>query len=85
MQGQLTPRAWLARLARSERRHLALAVLAGIAAGLLTIAQMATLAWLVSSMLIEGAAPASLMTGFVALVVMVMLRAWPSGDRKVRA
>ncbi|SHJ99461.1 thiol reductant ABC exporter subunit CydD [Halomonas caseinilytica] len=75
MQGQLTPRAWLARLARSERRHLALAVLAGIAAGLLTIAQMATLAWLVSSMLIEGAAPASLMTGFVALVVMVMLRA----------
>ncbi|WP_069383611.1 thiol reductant ABC exporter subunit CydD [Halomonas caseinilytica] len=75
MQGQLTPRAWLAGLARSERRHLALAVLAGIAAGLLTIAQMATLAWLVTSMLIEDAEPSSLATGFAALVAMIVLRA----------
>ncbi|WP_275287792.1 thiol reductant ABC exporter subunit CydD [Halomonas elongata] len=75
MTGRLTPRVWLARLARAERRHLALAVTAGLAAGLLTIAQMAALAWLVTSMLIEGAGPSSLVAGFAILVVMIVLRA----------
>ncbi|MGQ0335494.1 thiol reductant ABC exporter subunit CydD [Halomonas elongata] len=75
MKGELTPRAWLAGLARTERRHLTLAVIAGTVAGLLTIAQMATLAWLVTSMLIEGAAPSSLAAGFAVLVAMIVLRA----------
>ena len=75
MTSSLTARSWLARLARAERRSLGLAVVAGLVAGLMTILQMATLAWLVSALVIDAVRPATLLPGFALLAVAMVLRA----------
>ncbi|TFH86766.1 thiol reductant ABC exporter subunit CydD [Billgrantia azerbaijanica] len=69
------PRRWLAGHAAGQRRWLHLAVAAGLAAGLLTVAQLALLAWLVGRLLGEGAAPADLAPAFAALAGCLLLRA----------
>ena len=71
----LTPRQWLQRLARPQRRLTSLAVGAGLAVGLATIAQMALLAWWVSGVLIGGASVAQLAWVAAALVGVLLLRA----------
>ncbi|WP_016854736.1 thiol reductant ABC exporter subunit CydD [Halomonas smyrnensis] len=70
-----TSRAWLAGLARAERRRLGLAVGCGLVAGIATVAQLVLLAWLVTSLLVEGRAPSTLLLAFIALAALMGLRA----------
>lgn len=70
-----TSRAWLAGLARAERRRLGLAVGCGLVAGIATVAQLVLLAWLVTSLLVEGRAPSTLFLAFIALAALMGLRA----------
>ncbi|MCH4563705.1 thiol reductant ABC exporter subunit CydD [Halomonas sp. EGI 63088] len=71
----LTPRRWLNELAAPERRLLGLATLAGVVAGALTLGQMGALAWLVSELVVATRAPGELWPGFLALGVILPLRA----------
>ncbi|APX93024.1 thiol reductant ABC exporter subunit CydD [Halomonas sp. 1513] len=71
----LTPRLWLQRLARPQRRLTGLAIAAGLFAGLATIAQMALLAWWVSALLVGGASVADLTAVAAALIAVLLLRA----------
>ncbi|MBA2777591.1 thiol reductant ABC exporter subunit CydD [Billgrantia kenyensis] len=68
-------RRWLAAHAASQRGWLGLAALTGIAAGALTVAQMALLAWIVSRLLVDGAPLASLTSAFLMLVAVLATRA----------
>ncbi|MFG6136928.1 thiol reductant ABC exporter subunit CydD [Halomonas sp. B23F22_10] len=70
-----TSRAWLAGLARAERGRLGLAVGCGLVAGIATVAQLVLLAWLVTSLLVEGRAPSTLFLVFIALAALMGLRA----------
>ncbi|MGL6250789.1 MAG: thiol reductant ABC exporter subunit CydD [Billgrantia desiderata] len=70
-----SPRRWLAAHAAGQRGWLMLAALAGIAAGALTVAQMALLAWIVSRLLVDGAPLASLTPAFLLLVAVLVARA----------
>ncbi|WP_046080310.1 thiol reductant ABC exporter subunit CydD [Halomonas sp. HG01] len=70
-----TSRAWLAGLARAERGRLGLAVGCGLVAGLATVAQLVLLAWLVTSLLVEGRAPSTLFPAFAVLAGLMGLRA----------
>ncbi|QFT84887.1 ATP-binding/permease protein CydD [Halomonas sp. THAF12] len=70
-----TSRAWLAGLARAERGRLGLAVGCGLVAGIATVAQLVLLAWLVTSLLVEGRAPSTLLLAFIALAALMGLRA----------
>ncbi|WP_340162957.1 ABC transporter transmembrane domain-containing protein [Billgrantia tianxiuensis] len=70
-----SPRRWLAAHAARQRGWLGLAALAGIAAGALTIVQMALLAWIVSRLLVDGDALVTLSGAFIALVGVLLLRA----------
>ncbi|MCE8001835.1 thiol reductant ABC exporter subunit CydD [Billgrantia ethanolica] len=72
---QPSPRRWLAAHAAGQRGWLMLAALAGIAAGALTVAQMALLAWIVSRLLVDGAPLASLTSAFLLLVAALVARA----------
>ncbi|MCC5883634.1 MAG: thiol reductant ABC exporter subunit CydD [Halomonas sp.] len=69
-----SPRRWLAAHAASQRGWLGVAALAGMAAGAMTVAQMALLAWIVSRLLVVGEPLAALTWAFVALVVVLILR-----------
>ncbi|MCE8021271.1 thiol reductant ABC exporter subunit CydD [Halomonas sp. MCCC 1A11036] len=70
-----SPRRWLAAHAARQRGWLGLAALAGIAAGALTVVQMALLAWIVSRLLVDGDALVTLSGAFIALVGVLLLRA----------
>jgi ATP-binding cassette subfamily C protein CydD len=72
---QVSPRRWLAAHAARQRGWLGLAALTGIAAGALTVAQMALLAWIVSRLLVDGAPLASLTWAFLVLVAVLATRA----------
>ncbi|MCE8038305.1 thiol reductant ABC exporter subunit CydD [Halomonas sp. MCCC 1A11062] len=71
----VSPRRWLAAHAARQRGWLGLAALTGIAAGALTVAQMALLAWIVSRLLVDGAPLASLTSAFLMLVAVLATRA----------
>jgi ATP-binding cassette subfamily C protein CydD len=72
---RVSPRRWLAAHAARQRGWLGLAALTGIAAGALTVAQMALLAWIVSRLLVDGAPLASLTSAFLLLVAVLATRA----------
>lgn len=72
---RVSPRRWLAAHAARQRGWLGLAALTGIAAGALTVAQMALLAWIVSRLLVDGAPLASLTSAFLMLVAVLATRA----------
>ncbi|PMR74915.1 thiol reductant ABC exporter subunit CydD [Billgrantia endophytica] len=71
----LTSRRWLSAHAAGQRSWLALATLAGMAAGALTILQLSLLAWIVSRLLVDGVDLASLDWVFASLAVVLPLRA----------
>lgn len=73
--GELTARRYLKDLAAGERRRLRLAVLAGTAAGLLTIAQLLLLARFISRLVVDGASPGELVPLLAGLLAMLALRA----------
>ncbi|TDO13953.1 MULTISPECIES: thiol reductant ABC exporter subunit CydD [Halomonas] len=73
--GALTARRYLRDLAAGERRRLRLAILAGTAAGLLTIAQLMLLARFISRLLIDGASLSELMPVLAGLLALLVLRA----------
>ncbi|MDW7746004.1 thiol reductant ABC exporter subunit CydD [Halomonas sp.] len=73
--GELTARRYLTDLAAGERRRLRLAVLAGTAAGLLTIAQLVLLAGFISRLLVDGAPLAELAPLLAGLLATLALRA----------
>nr|WP_246389785.1 thiol reductant ABC exporter subunit CydD [Halomonas cerina] len=65
----------MARLTRRERGRLGLAVVCGLAAGALTLAQLSLLAWLVAALLVEGRPLADLAPAFAGLAALIMVRA----------
>ena len=71
----VSPRRWLAEYAAGQRSWLGLSAAAGIASGILTVGQMSLLAWMVARLLVAGDALISLRWGFLALVVILLLRA----------
>ncbi|SDK78394.1 ATP-binding cassette, subfamily C, CydD [Franzmannia pantelleriensis] len=71
----LTPRQWLQRLAKPQRRLTSLAVAAGLVVGLATIGQMVLLAWWISGVLVDGASVAELAWVAGALIGVLLLRA----------
>ncbi|PRY68658.1 thiol reductant ABC exporter subunit CydD [Halomonas ventosae] len=73
--GELTARRYLTDLAAGERRRLRLAVLAGTAAGLLTIAQLVLLARFISRLVVDGASSGELVPLLAGLLAMLALRA----------
>jgi ATP-binding cassette subfamily C protein CydD len=79
--GEAAPRArdWLAGHARAVRRPLTAAAAAGVGAGLFTIAQAGLMAWIVAAAISEGVRPDALWSGFVALALVVVLRASATG------
>jgi ATP-binding cassette subfamily C protein CydD len=68
-------RRWLVTLAARERRSLGLAVVAGVVATLATIAQLGLLAWVVSALLVEGAALGALLPALGAMALLLAVRA----------
>lgn len=72
--GQSPARRWLDTLVVSERGLLRVSTLAGVVAGVLTLVQLALLAWLVSRLL-DGHAPADAWLAFLALLAVLPLRA----------
>ncbi|TDR56560.1 ATP-binding cassette subfamily C protein CydD [Halomonas ventosae] len=73
--GELTARRYLKDLAAGERRRLRIAVLAGTAAGLLTIAQLVLLARFISRLVVDGTSPGELVPLLAGLLAMLALRA----------
>ncbi|SHF54984.1 ATP-binding cassette, subfamily C, CydD [Modicisalibacter ilicicola DSM 19980] len=72
---ELTPRAWLHLQAREIRGWLWLSSVLGVLAGLMTLLQMALLAWVVSRLIDGEAPPGTLTTAFGALAGVIVLRA----------
>ena len=71
----LTPRAWLAALAKREQRRLLLASLWGVLAGAQTVLLLIGIAWLVDQIVVHQRSPYSLLGLFAALIGVVLLRA----------
>ncbi|MEX2475614.1 thiol reductant ABC exporter subunit CydD [Marinobacter sp.] len=77
--GQQDVRAWLADLARGSRHWIRGAVAAGVVAGVATIVQMALLAWIVHSGVVDGAPASELTPLFIGLILVLGLRALAQG------
>ncbi|WP_425348181.1 thiol reductant ABC exporter subunit CydD [Vreelandella olivaria] len=71
----ITPRRWLKLLAQRERSRLAGAALCGIIAGMLTVAVVVGLAWVVDQLIVQGRATAELALLFLGLALVIGLRA----------
>lgn len=72
-------RHWLSDLGQTSRRWIQATVLAGVLAGLATIAQMALLAWLVFQGIVEKATVSSLTPAFFGLLGALVVRAVGQG------
>ncbi|WP_416136978.1 thiol reductant ABC exporter subunit CydD [Halomonas sp. HK25] len=68
-------RRWLNVLAARERRHLGLAVVAGVVATLATLGQLALLARVISQLLVDQAALVSQLPAVAAMVGLLLVRA----------
>ncbi|KAA0013639.1 thiol reductant ABC exporter subunit CydD [Billgrantia pellis] len=77
------PRRWLAAHAAGQRGWLTLAALAGVSVGVATVAQMALLAWIVSRLIIDDAAPGELGGAFALLAGVLVLRALAQWGQEV--
>jgi ATP-binding cassette, subfamily C, bacterial CydD len=78
-----TARHWLAAHAAGQRGWLGLASLAGIGVGVLTVAQMSLVAWVVSRLLVAGESLASLNWAFLTLVFILLARALAQWGQEV--
>lgn len=74
MEPGATPNAWLRSQAGTARRWLWLASLLGILAGLLTVLQMALMAWIVSQVIVSDMSLGQLTVVFGTLAAVVLLR-----------
>ena len=74
MNASATPGRWLSQQTAAARAPLALATVAGVAAGLLTIAQAGILAWLLAGFLVEARPTPALVPTLGALLAVVAAR-----------
>ncbi|WP_404374483.1 thiol reductant ABC exporter subunit CydD [Vreelandella aquamarina] len=70
----VTPRHWLAQLAKREQRQLMRAAFWGVLSGGHTALLVVGLAWLIDQIVIAGRSPTSLVPVFIGLVAVVVLR-----------
>ncbi|HKM14299.1 MAG TPA: thiol reductant ABC exporter subunit CydD [Marinospirillum sp.] len=67
-------REWLRHLASGERNSLLVTQLAGIAQTLVIMAQLALMAWLINEVIVNQRPLAEILSGFVGLVLLLLLR-----------
>lgn len=70
----MTPRHWLAQLAKREQRKLMWAAVWGVLSGGHTIMLVVGLAWLIDQLVISGRSPSTLVPVFIGLIAVVLLR-----------
>ncbi|MFI8751185.1 thiol reductant ABC exporter subunit CydD [Vreelandella lionensis] len=70
----ITPRHWLAQLAKREQRKLMWAAVWGVLSGGQTVILVVGLAWLIDQLVITGRSPSSLVPVFIGLAAVVLLR-----------
>ncbi|WP_404466156.1 thiol reductant ABC exporter subunit CydD [Vreelandella aquamarina] len=70
----MTPRHWLAQLAKREQRRLMWAAVWGVLSGGHTVLLVVGLAWLIDQLVMAGRSPSSLVPVFIGLVAVVLMR-----------